>query len=75
MEPASCLAKPLEYKRSKPACVDLAKAAPIVRAYCERHGLPYNETSWLRALLDTSAQIRHGWHLAEVVVDGGPVPE
>lgn len=54
---------------------DLAKAAPIVRAYCARHGLPYNETGWIRALLDTSRQIHHGWRLAEIVVNGGPIPE
>lgn len=54
---------------------DLARAAPIVRDYCARHGLPYNETGWLRALLDTSRQIHRGWRLAEIVVNGGSAPE
>jgi fatty acid desaturase len=47
---------------------ELGKAAPIVRAYCARHGLPYQETGWFRALLDTHAQVRDGWRIDEVVV-------
>ncbi len=50
---------------------DLPRAAVIVRSYCERHGLPYNETSWLRALVDTTVQVRDGWRIDEVIV-GAP---
>ncbi|HZV00193.1 MAG TPA: acyl-CoA desaturase [Planctomycetota bacterium] len=48
----------------------LARAARIVRAYCSRHGLPYHETSWARALWDTTVSVREGWRTAEVVVAG-----
>ncbi|MEZ0230753.1 MAG: fatty acid desaturase [Planctomycetota bacterium] len=47
---------------------DLPRARVIVRSYCERHGLPYHETSWLRALLDTTVAVRDGWRINEVVV-------
>jgi fatty acid desaturase len=50
---------------------DLEPAREIVQAYCSRHGLPYNEVSWLRSILDTSAQIERGWKLDEIVV-GAP---
>ncbi len=53
---------------------DLVKASAIVRSYCERHGLPYHETSWARALLDTHVQVRDGWRVDEVVV-GEPIGE
>jgi fatty acid desaturase len=53
---------------------DLEKAAPIVRDYCARHGLPYHETGWLRALVDTSRQIHRGWSLDEVVLGESPSP-
>ncbi len=52
---------------------DLERAAPIVRDYCARHGLPYHETGWLRALVDTSRQIGRGWSVEEVVI-GSPAP-
>jgi hypothetical protein len=42
-----------------------------VRAYCERHGLPYHETTWGRALLDTRVEVRRGWRVEEVFV-GAP---
>jgi fatty acid desaturase len=48
----------------------LARAARIVRAYCSTHGLPYHETSWMRALWDTTVSVRNGWRTAEVVVAG-----
>lgn len=48
----------------------LVRAAEIVRAYCARHGLPYHETSWLRALRDTTLSVRDGWRTAEVVIAG-----
>lgn len=50
--------------------LDLERAAPIVRDYCRRHGLPYEETSWLRALIDTSRQLGRGWDVEEVVIGG-----
>ncbi len=49
---------------------DLVKAAPIVRSYCARHGLPYQQTSWLQALRDSNQHLSEGWHLHEMVVDG-----
>jgi fatty acid desaturase len=30
--------------------LNLKKASPIVRAFCQRHGLPYNEQGWAAAL-------------------------
>lgn len=48
----------------------LARASEILRAYCARHGLPYHETSWARALWDTTTSVRDGWRTAEVVVAG-----
>ncbi|MFN7134234.1 MAG: fatty acid desaturase family protein [Myxococcales bacterium] len=33
------------------------KASPIVRAFCERHGLPYNEQPWGRALWETTRRL------------------
>lgn len=48
----------------------LGRAAVIVRAYCARHGLPYQETSWARALWDTTKSVRDGWRTAEVVIAG-----
>lgn len=50
---------------------ELGRAAKIVQAYCARHGLPYHETSWLRAIWDTHVQVRDGWRIDEVVV-GAP---
>ena len=50
---------------------DLEKAAPVVRDYCRRHGLPYHQTTWARALADATRQIQRGWNAAEVVIDGG----
>jgi fatty acid desaturase len=47
---------------------DLARAAPVVREYCEKHSLPYHETRWGRALMDTTRQIQHAWHAEEVVI-------
>lgn len=47
---------------------DLPRASEIVRDYCKRHGLPYHETNWLRALVDTHVQVRDGWRIDEVVV-------
>ena len=38
-----------------------------MRSYCARHDLPYNETGWARALLDTHLQIRDGWRVDEVI--------
>jgi fatty acid desaturase len=48
----------------------LVRAAELLRAYCARHGLPYHETSWARALWDTTVSVRDGWRTAEVVVAG-----
>jgi fatty acid desaturase len=48
----------------------LPQAAEIVRAYCSRHALPYHETSWARALWDTTVAVREGWRTAEIVVAG-----
>ncbi len=48
----------------------LERAARIVRAYCSAHGLPYHETSWARALWDTTVSVGKGWRTAEVVVAG-----
>jgi fatty acid desaturase len=48
----------------------LRRAAEIVRAYCARHGLPYHETSWARAIWDTTVAVRDGWRTAEVVIAG-----
>ncbi len=50
--------------------LDLERAAPIVRAFCQRHGLPYHETSWARALLDTTRHIGRAWEVEEVVLGG-----
>ncbi|MBI3724433.1 fatty acid desaturase [bacterium] len=47
---------------------ELESAGRIVRAYCLKHSLPYNETSWLRALLDTHVEVRDGWKIDEIVV-------
>jgi fatty acid desaturase len=46
----------------------LRRAAEIIRAYCARHELPYHETSWARALWDTTVSVRDGWRTSEVVV-------
>lgn len=33
------------------------RASPIVRAFCQRHGLPYNEQNWGAALWDVTKKI------------------
>ncbi len=47
---------------------DLPKARPIVKAFCERNGLPYHVTSWSRGLLDLHVHIDSAWDLPEIVV-------
>lgn len=47
---------------------DLPKAKPIVKAFCERNGLPYNETTWWRGLVDTQVRMNIGWDLPEIIV-------
>jgi fatty acid desaturase len=49
----------------------LEAASHVVRKYCARHGLPYNETGWGRAILDTHTSVRDGWRIDEVVI-GAP---
>jgi linoleoyl-CoA desaturase len=39
--------------------VQLAKAAPIVREFCERNGLPYNTMSWPKVLWRAWAVLRN----------------
>lgn len=41
----------------------LRRAAPLVRAFCGRHGLPYNEQPWGAALWATTRQIDRMPHL------------
>lgn len=51
---------------------ELGRAAEIVRAYCRRHGLPYHQTGWARALRDTHVHLSNGWRIEEVVVGAAP---
>jgi fatty acid desaturase len=37
--------------------LEVKRAAPVVRAFCERHGLPYHEQDWGRALWETTRRI------------------
>jgi fatty acid desaturase len=53
---------------------DLRKAQPIVKKFCERNGLPYVETSWIRGLIDTHIRTDIGWDLPEIVLGDRVAP-
>lgn len=44
-------------------CVRLRRARPIVRAYCERHGLPYRQVGYGAAWREV---LQHGWRMAKL---------
>jgi fatty acid desaturase len=52
---------------------DLPKAAPIVKAFCARNGLPYQESSWVRGILDTQIHLDRAWDMPEIVVGDPPL--
>ena len=52
---------------------DLERAAPLVKAYCARYGLPYHEAGWMRSALDTHLQINRATDFAEIVIGEPPV--
>ncbi|MBI3726035.1 acyl-CoA desaturase [bacterium] len=52
---------------------DLPKARPIVKAFCARHGLPYQESGWLRGLLDTHIRLGRARDMVEIVVGDPPL--
>lgn len=47
-------------------CMRLRRARPIVRAYCERHGLPYRQVGYWAAWREV---IRHGRRMARIARD------
>lgn len=49
--------------------LSLGKAAPIVRAHCERHGLPYQEQKWGKAIWETTVEVHERREL-----EPGPQP-
>ncbi len=53
---------------------DLKKAAPIVKSFCARNGLPYTETTWFRGLVDTQVRLGLGWDLPEIVLGDRMAP-
>jgi fatty acid desaturase len=49
-------------------CTRLRRAGPIVRAYCERHGLPYRQVGYWTAWREV---LRHGRRMAQIARASG----